>query len=319
MRRYQQSHSRALNSTIQTLFKVRKELGERTEEPAFDAGVPGVEAPVGDAPALATMEPFDAVDVGASVLSERACVAGLRPQPRERARKRRCYGPGSTPGRPAPAWTCRRPGCPLRPIVSQPSPKSRRPCRSSLPTKQTQEPADEPSRQNKPKAGRARADRRAGCRSERSAGRGVERFAARDPGGRRVDRSGRFGRGVPEALPAAAADDPSAIEGAGTTAGTDPRSAERPWNGSRGGCGRCGSRGRSRPDRGENATLERLTASRHRVDTITLLDWTAYALSVGPDTSPTRQRGSGGVARAGASHWSAPVRPADPRCRVGLV
>ena len=86
MRRYQQSHSRALNSTIHTLFKVRKELGERTEDPAVDAGVPGVEAPVGDAPALATtepwsggcdkvgaggnaMEPFAEVDLGASGLS----------------------------------------------------------------------------------------------------------------------------------------------------------------------------------------------------------------------------------------------------------
>ncbi len=58
MRRYQQSHSRTLNSTIHTLFKVRKELGERTEEPAIDAGVPGIEAPVGDAPALATTEPW---------------------------------------------------------------------------------------------------------------------------------------------------------------------------------------------------------------------------------------------------------------------
>lgn len=70
MRRYQQSHSRALNSTIQTLFKVRKELGERTEDPGVDAGVPGVEAPLGDAPALATMEPFDAVDLGARVRSD---------------------------------------------------------------------------------------------------------------------------------------------------------------------------------------------------------------------------------------------------------
>ena len=43
MRRYQQTHSRALNSTIHTLFKVRKELGERIEEPAFEAGVPGIE------------------------------------------------------------------------------------------------------------------------------------------------------------------------------------------------------------------------------------------------------------------------------------
>ena len=86
MRRYQQTHSRALNSTIQTLFKVRKELGARTEEPAVNAGVPGVEVPVGDAPALATtepwtggcdriggrgdaMEPFAEGDVGASGLS----------------------------------------------------------------------------------------------------------------------------------------------------------------------------------------------------------------------------------------------------------
>ena len=165
MRRYQQTHSRALNSTIQTLFKVRKELGERTEDPADDVGVTGVEAPVGDASALATMEPIrPRSERGCQRAFQRACVAGLRPQPRERARKRRCGGRGrGRAGRREPG----RVGAGDVRSVRSPRSLRRNPGGSAGRAFRQNEPEAGrwAFRQNKPRAGRAPVDRRAGCRS----------------------------------------------------------------------------------------------------------------------------------------------------------